>query len=193
MINYYENGHKYLKHNLTIIPSVSELVQFATKENFWGIPESVLKKAGEFGTDIHTAIESNLLDEKEPDFLLPNYQNAWQCFLDLKDIIEGAIDMEQIITYQERYAGRYDLLLKDKKILIDFKTNSKYDDKLHQHLRWQMGYYNLGLKEQGIEVEKNYCMWLAKKGKGKLVEIDVVQEKDLVRNLEEYEINNKQR
>lgn len=186
MVSFVEDGHKYLKDNLVIIPSVSELVKYATGENYWGIPRFVLEKAASFGTDIHNAIERLLIDGEDTEFLLPNYQNAFNEFKRLKDEhIKGELKIETMLDYDERYAGRCDLIADD--ILIDYKTNTSFDEKLQTHLEWQMGFYKLALESKGIKISKCFALWLPKKGSGKWLEISPVESEKLLKVLEDYE------
>lgn len=180
------DSHAYLKDNLTIVPSVSQLVRYATDENYDGIPLSILNAAADFGTEIHEAIQNYLQDGTESVFFDEKLNNAYQQFLQLKDEHIGKDNLiEQQIDYEERYAGRIDLL--SDGVLIDFKTNYRFDDKLKSHLEWQLGYYKLALEKMGRTVSSCYCLWLPKKGKGRWEEIEPKSEYELLKNLELYE------
>ena len=179
------DNHEYLKDNLTIIPSVSQLVKFATGENYDGVPSNILQAAADFGTEIHDAIQNYLEYGVEPMFFDEKMVNSYDNFIALKDEHIGMENIiEKQIDYEERYAGRIDLL--SGETLIDFKTNAKFDDKLKAHLEWQLGYYKLAL-EKDHKVSSCYCLYLPKKGKGKWVEITPKSEYELLKNLDLYE------
>lgn len=186
MVEFNEQYHKYLVDGLKVIPSVSELVKFATNENYKGIPQFILEKAADFGSEIHSAIELYLTKGEETIYFDDKLKNSYEEFMRLKDEFIGKTNIiEQIVSYKDRYAGRIDLLSGTN--LIDFKTNAKYDEKLDTHLKWQLGYYKLALNQIGLNVDKCYCLYLPKTGKGKWVEIAPIEEYELLRNLNDYE------
>lgn len=184
MITVNEN-HEYLKDNLIVIPSVSQLVQYATGEDYSNIPPHILANAAEFGTTIHDAIEDYLTDGTETQFYDDKLNNSWSEFMRLKDEYIGKENViETQIDFEEKYAGRIDLL--SGTTLIDFKTNAKFDDSLEKHLEWQLGYYKLALVRMGYRVSECYCLYLPKKGQGMWVPIEPKPEIKLKANYDNY-------
>ena len=91
-----------------------------------------------------------------------------------------AKDMEQIVTYEGRYAGTYDILTIDNYI-IDLKTTAE----LHEDwLSYQLGLYYLAA---GIDQKIGYCIWLPKGKAGSVVQIDVATKEECISLLEDYE------
>ena len=180
MIEYLDDIHTYLANGV-IIPSVSQLVAFATGNDYSFIPKHILKNACDFGTDIHGAIEQYfdigaLITFDEP------YRNlAFEEFLKLKDDIKNP-KCEMMIDFEERYAGRIDML--DGDVLIDTKTNSKLNI---PHLEWQLGLYKLALESKGYTINKTKCLWLPKRKSGQWVEINAKPKEECLEILELYE------
>ena len=88
--------------------------------------------------------------------------------------------MEQIIDYQERYAGRYDMFCCDG-CIYDIKTTSKV---MMDHLEWQIGLYYLAM---GLEKDIGYCIWLPKRDIPQLIEVEAKSNAECIDLLERYE------
>lgn len=194
MITYIDEIHTYLNSDGVIIPSVSQLVNFATGDDYSIIPAEVLKKAQDFGTDIHDAIEQYIKYKKMPEFDDIKKKLAFEEFLRLKDeFISPVAFVEMMVDYQERFAGRLDCLTNTKVngepkcVLIDFKTNSKVNI---PHLQYQLAFYKLALKQKEINVDLTYCLWLPKGKAGQWIEIEPVSEEKALEVLRRYEEHN---
>lgn len=190
MIEFIEDEHIYLNDGV-IVPSVSQLVKYATGEDFSNIPYQTLKNACDFGSDIHLAIQMYLTDVKDKEF-----QDPWDdpyrrlAFKEFKRLYAEEIDKdnvlcEQITSYKGRYVGTYDCL--SNTTLIDFKTNTNINI---PHLEWQLGLYKLALESLGQEVKKTMCLWLPKRKSGKWVEISAKSKEECLKILEDYEEEN---
>lgn len=180
MIEYLDDIHTYLANGV-IIPSVSQLVAFATGDDYSFIPKHILKSACDFGTDIHEAIEQYFKNGSLPTFDEPYRKLAFEEFLKLKDDIKNP-KCEMMIDYEERYAGRIDIL--DGEILIDTKTNSKLNI---PHLEWQMSLYAMALESKGYTIKETKCLWLPKRKSGQWVEINAKSKDECLEILELYE------
>ena len=88
-----------------------------------------------------------------------------------------------MIDYEERYAGRIDIL--DGEILIDTKTNSKLNI---PHLEWQMGLYAMALESKGYTIKETKCLWLPKRKSGQWVEINAKSKDECLEVIEMYEM-----
>ena len=88
MIEYLDDIHTYLANGV-IIPSVSQLVAFATGDDYSCIPKHILKSACDFGTDIHGAIEQYFDIGALITFDEPYRDLAFEEFLKLKDDIKN--------------------------------------------------------------------------------------------------------
>lgn len=180
MIEYLDDIHTYLANGV-IIPSVSQLVAFATGDDYSCIPKHILKNACDFGTDIHEAIEHYLTNGSIARFDEPYRKLAFEEFLKLKNDIKNP-KCEMMIDYQERYAGRIDIL--DGEILIDTKTNSKLNI---PHLEWQLSLYAMALESKGIKINHLKCLWLPKRKSGKWVQVERKSNEECLEILELYE------
>lgn len=157
-IEYLNETHQYVLDGI-VIPSVSELTGFALNEQKANIPEFVLRRAGEFGTNVHNLIEDY---ETYGMFEVVNRgdEHIVEGWIDLTGENAIKVELMENIVYTEDYAGRYDLLgyVNNKKSLIDIKTNRNYPK---EHLEVQMGLYVHALKED-IDC---YCAWYDKVNK----------------------------
>lgn len=182
MIEFIEEGHIYLNSYGIIVPSVSELVQFATGDDYSNIPKHILRNACEFGTDIHNAIEKYFKENQDTEFTDIYRELAYKEFKKLyKEFINDPI-CELGVDYNERYCGRVDCISND--ILIDYKTNSKLNI---PHLEWQMGFYKLALKSKGVQISHCKCLWLPKRKSGQWVDINPKTKEECLEILKQYE------
>lgn len=180
MIEYIDLTHTYLNDGV-IIPSVSNLVEFATKDDYSVIPPIILKKAQDFGTDIHNAIENYFTKDEEPIFDDPYKRLAFEQFIKLKgDIIEPLC--ETLTDFNGRYAGRIDCIYQD--VLVDYKTNTNINI---PHLEWQLGLYKMALESKGYTINRCRCLWLPKRHKGEWVEITPKSNEECLQLLNDYE------
>ena len=89
-------------------------------------------------------------------------------------------DMEQIVHYKDKYAGRYDIKTTDD-LIIDIKTTAEIHD---DWLALQLGLYNLA---DGVSSETSYCIWLPKSKPGKVVSIKPWTNEECLELLKKYE------
>lgn len=184
MVEFVEDVHCYLNDGV-IIPSVSDLIRFKFPDAYKGIPEWILKNKASYGTDVHNMIEMFVKDELSvEDIEDENIRSAVEQFEDLRKKWAFYIkDMEQIVSWGGRVAGKYDIRLEDD-YLVDLKTTSK----LHEDwLSWQLSLYYLCA---GIEKDHGFCIWLPKGKKAKVVSIETIPKEELIQLIEDYEKNN---
>ena len=184
-IEFIEDTHTYLADGV-IIPSVSEIIRFRFPDAYEGVPERVLKKKASYGTKVHDYIERFIrgeftLDELEKKRIDPDIKIAVEQFEIIRKTWAFSVkDMEQIVSYQGRYAGMYDILTIDN-YLVDLKTTHI----LHEDwLALQLGLYQMAL---GIEHDFGYCIWLPKGKVAYVKQINVVKPEECLKILEEYE------
>ena len=179
-VEFIEQGHIYLVDGV-ITPSVSDILKFLFPKKYANIPESILKAKSEFGTHIHEAIEAY---EKGKEPCLTDMERVtFNQYLKLKEEYQiKPITMEEIVHYEDRFAGRLDMTayVLDEESLIDTKTTAKLDI---ESLEWQLGMYQLA---KGKKYKKCYCLWLPKKDLGQLVEIKPKTEEEILEVLERY-------
>ena len=185
MVEFIESTHTYVNSKGIIIPSVSELVEFAFPGTYQNVPQSVLDKASQYGTAVHEILEEYDKGHTETAYQLAvaddDMLNALGNYSDLKK--KWAIypkSQEQIIDYKERYAGRYDKL-DETNTLWDVKTNSK---KMLDKWAVQLGLYYMAL---GVQKESAYVIWLPKRNKAQIVPVCVWSHDECLRLLDDYE------
>lgn len=190
MIEFIEEEHIYL-YDGVIIPSVSEILGFIFPNKYSDIPIEILQNKAIYGTKVHEAIE---MLEREQMFDIGalkqeiegiNYiiESSIEQYLKLKKEYEiEMIEQEQMVHYEDLYAGRLDMIanINGIKSLCDIKTTAELDE---EYLSWQLSFYQLA---KGETFKKLYCIWLPKKGLGKLVEIKRKTKKELIEMLNKY-------
>ena len=184
-LEFVEDIHAYL-YDGVIIPSVSELIRFKFPDAYKGVPEKVLKSKASYGTKVHQNVESFVngeftMDELKNSKKDPNIKLAVEQFEYFrKNWAFHVKDMEQIVCYQGRYAGTYDIRTIDD-LIIDLKTTSE----IHEDwLSWQLGLYYLA---SGIKRDFGYVIWLPKGKYGDVKQINVKTHNECVQLLEDYE------
>lgn len=185
MIEFLEDTHTYLADGI-IIPSVSELIRFNFPEAYANIPDRILKKKASYGTKVHQTIEAFLrkeftLEELKKKRIDPDIKIAVEQFESLRRKWMFEIkDMEQIVSWRNKFAGQFDLLTVDN-FIIDIKTTTD----LHEDwLALQLGLYYLA---SGIKKDFGYCMWVPKGKMAKVIKIPVVDEEKCAQLVGEYE------
>ena len=179
-VEFIEQGHIYLVDGI-ITPSVSEILRFIFPDKYANVPPRVLEEKALFGTHIHEAIEA--YERGEEPHLTDMEWVTFRQYLKVKEEYQiTPLEMEEIVHYEGRYAGRLDMiaLVDGEFCLIDFKTTSKLDI---ESLEWQLGMYSLAKRQS----YKCYALWLPKKDLAKLVEINPKTEKEISEVLERYE------
>lgn len=186
-IKYIDIGHFYINSKGIVIPSVSDLVNFHFPNTYQGVDPNVLREKANYGTKIHEVLEKydngeiNFDDYNLDASIDPNIKETLRHYIILKN--DYKIDVksqEQIIDYEERFAGRYDKLDKNN-ILWDVKTTAK---KMEEKWACQLGYYYLAL---GYEKEIGYVLWLPKNEKYEVVMIKPWENKKCIDGLNAYE------
>lgn len=185
MITFIEEEHIYLNSNGVIIPSVSDLIKFKFG-GYEGIPEKILKEKAEHGTSVHKAIE-NYINGKKQDLSLMVESSLEEYKRITKEAFIKPKEIETMIDFSERYAGRFDQLSKDD-IVIDYKTTFSTAE---EKWGWQLGYYALAIqkKNKKVNTKYGYVIWLPKGKRGKLIKVVYPEKVELMANLNNYENN----
>ena len=170
-IEFIEDGHYYLNEDGIIIPSVSQLIKYKFPSAYSGVPDEVLKKKASYGTRTHEAIERFIkgeytLEELKKKNIDPNIKVAVEQFELLRKTWAFQIkEIEQIVSWNGKYAGTFDLLTLDD-YLIDIKTTSE----LHMDwLQWQLSLYAMA---KNLKHDFHFCMWFPKGKMGKVVQVN---------------------
>lgn len=163
-VEYIDGNHQYLIDGVAV-PSVTQIVSWYFGTDYSSVDPEVLERAAEFGIQVHETIEnyeSVGIGEHFPEV---------QAWLKVKEKHGLKVyKQEQIVAYEDMYAGRYDMLCTRKDdeytpLLIDIKTTSKLN---REHLALQLGLYRLAL---GYETDCA-CLWFSKDGRCELYPIN---------------------
>ena len=184
-IEYLDDVHAYLIDGV-LVPSVSELIKFKYPDIYKDIPEKILKQKANYGTKVHDYIQMFVnkeitMEEIQAKNIDPNIKIAVEQFEILRKKWAFFIqDMEQIVHYKDKYAGRYDIKTTDG-LILDIKTTAQLHEDL---LALQIGLYNLA---EGVSSGISYCIWLPKGKSGKVVAINPWTQDECLQLLKEYE------
>lgn len=183
-IEYLDDVHAYLIDGV-IVPSVSELIRFKYPDIYKDIPEKILKQKANYGTKVHDYIQMFVnkditMEEIQAKNIDPNIKIAVEQFEILRKKWAFFIqDMEQIVHYKDKYAGRYDIRTEDN-FIIDIKTTAQLHENL---LALQIGLYNMACS---IDCGIGYCIWLPKGKAGKVVTINPWTREECEKLVDEY-------
>lgn len=126
-------------------------------DKYYAVPDSVLQKAAERGSEIHKAIEMMNLGFM-PYFDLPEYVN-YRAIIDTHRL--NPIANEYTVTDRDFFATNIDCVYEcDGKIVIaDYKTTAKLD---HEYLRWQLSInaYLFELQNPHLKADTLIGIWL---------------------------------
>lgn len=189
MLEFLEEEHIYLYEGV-IIPSVSEILKFLFPNKYEGIPNAVLNEKADYGTKIHGAIE---LLEKTGEVIELNYiqTSSIEQYIKLKQKYSiEVLEQEQMIHYQDKYAGRFDMLatINDELSLCDIKTTATLD---REYLSWQLSLYAFAYEclQTDSKIKSLYAIWLPKKELGQVVKVDRKSNEEILKLIERYEKN----
>lgn len=177
-VEFIEDTHTYLLDGV-LLPSVSDIIKWHLGDMYATVPAHILTKAAVYGTKVHEAIEKYIKTLE-----VSEYAEEVARYVELEEKYNIEIeDSEQIITYGDKYAGRYDLIGKvgGMPSLIDIKTTYRLNK---DHLALQLGLYRLALQKP----LKCFCVWLPRTKKAQLVEIEPVPEDKLKEIINAYEV-----
>lgn len=194
MIEFIEETHQYVLDGV-LVPSVSEILHFIFPDKYKGVDKEILNKKAIYGTGLHEAIEMyeiNIqimtLDEAFNTTVFSKKLNYIQ-EASLRQYIKlkrknniHVMDQEQIIHYEDLYAGRFDMIAKigGKMCLCDIKTTAELD---MEYLSWQLSFYELAT---GKRFDDLYAIWLPKKELGQLVKVQRKSEEDLKQMIKKF-------
>lgn len=171
ILKFFDEKHIY-ELDGEMIPCVSEIARFASREIYGDVSQYTLDQAAERGTKVHKATE--VLDkygecEIAEDIAL--YLKAYVQFV--KDYSPEYICIEKAFASQEmRFAGTLDrvAIINGKRIIIDIKTSYQVQKVL---ARIQLpGYSILYEENEKKPVDELWILHLKNDGTYKIVKID---------------------
>lgn len=184
-VEYIDDTHQYLINGV-LVPSVSELIKFKYPDMYSNVPKTVLRQSANYGTKVHDYIQRFVegeftIEELQKRNIDPNIKIAVERFEYLRKMWAFQVkDMEQIVHYKDKYAGRYDMRTIDD-LIIDLKTTAEIHE---EWLSWQLGLYYLA---SGLKRDFGYVIWLPKGKAGDVKQINVKTHDECVQLLDDYE------
>ena len=110
MLEFIEESHTYLYEGV-IIPSVSEILHFIFPNKYKDVDKEILNKKALYGSKVHEAIECLEQDKTLPK-LDQNQEFSLYQYKRLKDKFSiKVISQDQMINYNDDYAGRFDMIV----------------------------------------------------------------------------------
>lgn len=182
MLEFDKENHIYLKDGI-ILKSVTQILKELFPLKYDGIPENILYEKSRYGTELHKFIE--IIEKKKPKrplaYIKKYYNPNIYQIESLKDYLEikkkyniEITDSEKMVVYKDIYCGTLDLkgTVGNKKAIIDIKTTYDLDE---LYVSWQNSLYEMADEP----VDELYVLWLPKGHLGKLVKLEIINEKDL--------------
>lgn len=166
-----EDTHTYIVDD-EVIPSVTEILKPLSQIKYAQIDESILARAAQRGTDVHSAIETWLkyrFDDISDDLSL--YYEAFKKWFSEHEV-EPVYSEVKMYSKKAKYAGTLDCVAKvdGKLTLIDFKTTATINDLTCAP---QLEAYAHMLEEYGIVVESKIILQVRKDGSYKVREYPI--------------------
>lgn len=145
---FFESDHSYMLDN-EIVPSVSEVVRFISREIYSNVNQFNLDRAADRGSKVHKAIENILrYGDCEIDEVFAPYVQAFvKWFKDKSLSKDDILDIEKAYAHDKLlYAGTMDLVVKIDGVvtLVDYKTSATAQKRL-----W-------GASENGYRILRDY-------------------------------------
>lgn len=180
--------HTYNLDGLSLHGITGMLSRQLFPNKYDGIPEYILKKAAEKGSQVHESIElyDSGFEPAEETLELKNYKRIKGEY-GLKTLAN-----EYLVSDNSFFASAIDLVFTDKEeniIFADIKTTRKLDK---EYVRWQLSIYAylFELQNPELKVGKLYALWL----RGENFEFTEVERigADIVKSLMNCEIEGRQ-
>ena len=184
MLEFDEKTHTYIKDGI-ILKSVTQILQELFPGKYDNVPTKILENKKSYGTDLHKFIE--IIEKKKPKRpigYIKRYYNpsiyqeeSLKDYLKLKEKYNIEItESEKKVSYEYLYGGTLDLkgYVNEKSAIIDIKTTYEVDE---MWVSFQDSLYELADEP----VEELYCLWLPKGHLGKLIKVERINKKDLLK------------
>ncbi len=193
-LEFNEKDHTYT-YNGAGVPSVTTLIGIMHPDVYKGIPKRILERKAAYGDRVHELVENAAMGIIPGMWTEMSFERlAFNRYMELQEEHQIKVaSCEQLVCYVEDgmpiYAGKYDMLgtVEGKRAIIDIKTTAKlHTDMLSE----QLPLYAWAIENMthGLEIEKAYCLWLPKKDRGELIEINIPDKKPLMeRVMKAYE------
>lgn len=171
ILTFREDNHEY-EVDGEIIPSVSEIIRFISREVYGEVTQYILDNAADRGSRVHKATQMlDVVGDVECDEDIVPYVKAYVQFLrDHKP--EWELIEKSMYHPEKKFAGTLDRLgvLDGKKTIVDIKTSSAVQKVLYGA---QLNLYKQMARANGHEVERLVVVHLQKDGRYKLVDFPI--------------------
>lgn len=164
-VTFDKDEHTYRNNDGKLLSGITSMLHRQLFGDMYsGIPQSVLDRAAEHGSKIHTAIEF-----ADGFGITPDIQEVKR-YVELRESYGyKPVDNEYLVSNNVSHASCIDCVWEDADgapVLVDVKTTSRiYDD----YLAWQLSAYAylFEMQNPGLMVSKLFCAWLPKERYGK--------------------------
>lgn len=176
-VEFIEHDHTYWLEDKRLHGITGVIKKHLFPDMYLGVPDSVLQKAGERGTQIHKDLHTTDMFGTE----LTDVQRAY------KQMMKGrtVIDNEYIVSDGEYFASPIDkvLISGDEVILADVKTTYTLNRK---YVAWQLSIYKylFELQNPGVKVAALACIHISNENEVTWHDIDEVPQKEVKKLLE---------
>lgn len=171
ILTFREDNHEY-EVDGEIIPSVSEIIRFISREVYGEVTQYILDNAADRGSRVHKATQMlDVVGDVECDEDIVPYVKAYVQFL-REHKPEWELIEKSMYHPEKKFAGTLDRLgvLDGKKTIVDIKTSSAVQKVLYGA---QLNLYKQMARANGHEVERIAVLHLTKDGKYKLIDFDM--------------------
>lgn len=169
ILSFNEDNHEY-QVNGEIVPSVSEIIRFISREVYGDVVQSILDAAADRGTRVHKATQMlDVVHDVECDDDIVPYVQAYVQFLREHNPKWDHIE-KSFYNPLKSYCGTVDRVgtFDGKKTLVDIKTSSSIQKTMYGA---QLNLYRMGLAANEIPVERMVILHLTKDKGYKLIDI----------------------
>lgn len=164
---FFEDKHEYRVDGV-VVPSVSEVIRFISREVYSDTPAWRMKSAAERGTLVHKCCEElDRVGTCEVSNEVAGYVSAYASFLNAHRVEWRGIEAS-LYHPQMMYAGTLDRfgIVDDIPTIVDLKTNAQPNFPL---IEAQLGGYGLLASCVGFTAQKHLCLQLKKDGTYRLI------------------------
>lgn len=173
-LKFLEGPHEYWVGDRQI-PSVTQIIRAGGEsKDYSDIPEFILRRAGEIGTEVHKTIENyheGIGELFSDDSSADDYLEGYRKFIS-QGVFEPLLAEERMYCDCHWFAGTVDLIgfVNNTPSVIDIKTTNTTDLK-----SWNLqtaAYKHLAIETFEIELENRYVIHLKKSGRFSLIKCD---------------------
>lgn len=180
-LEFCQENHSYTLNNKPLI-SVTQAIKLILGDKYEVVDKEVLKKASDYGTEIHSILEElekgNIIDY----FTLTEKQS--ETVEDYKRIKNfETVYTEHKVHYKDVYAGTIDGI--GQNIIYDIKTTSTVD---YMYVSLQLSLYLLAYDEENYDSYKGYVLHFPRKGRAKKILVELFTKDEILEVVEKIKM-----